>query len=343
MDQMKPIHIGGIKSTVFASRSEKKYFHKLQTRWERQYKIYHNLPFMAVFDLSHGVNKSKTSDKKITISESQWKYLLKTSIDFVLCDDADSPMMCIEYDGLQEGFSAGKHYLPSKTSGDKNRNWKMSFKLAVADTFDFLYIVLGSRHFEDIEDNLKISIVDTLIGEWLAYQILMEDAEQDFSPQKINLSNRQYQSLSKGEREMYKEQWIKSWITPKRVCDKLDEVSPLQQMLRDVFAYFGDVVDVFSIERLVFYNDERKIQPFVQKAIAADDSTNEEAILYGERCIAFHDGHEAKAEVWLPIFKLPNFWGFEIVLRDLVVFLALSRLKLSLCNERQLELQFTDN
>lgn len=339
---MQQIYIGGVKSTVFASRPEKKYYHKLQTRWEEQYRVYHNLPFTAVFNVNCGINKSKTSDKEIMISNSQWQYLLKTSIDFVLCDIYDRPMMCIEYDGLQEGFSAGKHYLPRKTSKDKNRNWKMSFKLAIADTFDFLYIVLGSRHFEDIEHTLKISIADTLIGEWLVYKVLMEDAEREFSLQKIKLSNRQYQTLNKNEQEMYKIQWIKGWMTPERICDKLYELSPLQQMLKDVYEYFG-VVDLFSIERLVYYDDERGIQPFGQKDIASDNSINDEAILYGERCTAIHDGHETKSEVWLPIFKLPNFWGFEIVLRDLVVFLAFSRLKMSFCNERQLELKFNDN
>jgi hypothetical protein len=40
----------GINGTVFASRAERANFNKLQSCWSHQYNIWHNLPFLNIFN-----------------------------------------------------------------------------------------------------------------------------------------------------------------------------------------------------------------------------------------------------------------------------------------------------
>jgi len=318
----------GVKATVFGSRAEGSYFHKLNARWGDKYKLYHNLPYTNVFDLHEGLNRCAISGKTLTLSHSQWQYLLKTSIDYVLCDVDDKPIMCLEYDGLQEGFGAGTQYFPNQTSADTNRSWKMKFKLDVANTFDFLYLVLASRHLEDIEQGSKISIADAIVGEWLVYQELMKEANYFFAPKKIGLTRSEYEKLTPKEQDECKVRWTNKWLTWEKVSAKLAELSPLQQMLKQEFSKIG-TLDGMAISCFVYYNDERKKQPFCVGHPMFDNRNFGDAILYGERHRVHHRGHEAEAEAWIPVIKLPNFWGFEVVLRDLVSFLALHRLNKS--------------
>lgn len=326
-----------IKPHVFGSKSERHYYHKLDTKWGIQYRVYHNLPYTNVFALQQGFNKSDTSSKTITLSKSEWEFLLKTSIDFVLCDNEDRPMMCIEYDGLQEGFSAGSKYVPIQASTDKNRNWKIEFKLKVADTFDFLYIVLASRHFEDINEEAKISIADTIIAEWLVYQTLLDEANKAFSLIKLRWSQQQFMALSIDDQKKLKVKWIKEeWMTPERVIKKLKEKSPLQQAIDQIYLTFSPL-DLVRIECFAYYNDERKKQPFDCGHPAFDDRDFGEAILYGEKRTISHKGYTVEAEAWIPVNKILNFWGFEIVLRDLVSFLALCKLKKIIRTEKDSE------
>jgi hypothetical protein len=280
-----------------------------------------------VFDLQLGANQSATSKKTINLARNQWEYLLKTSIDFVVCDTQDKPLLCVEYDGLQEGFSSGRSYIPTKESEDKNRTWKMELKLEVADTFDFLYVVLGSRHFDDIGQEEKISIADTIIGEWLVYQALIDEASKNFSPQKLGLSSSQYNSLSIQEQNTYKFLWTKyEWLTPERIMEKLQKISPLQQMLAQ--AWLGiENLDLVTISCFVYHKESRKIQPFSCGHPMFDDRDFGDALLYGEKREIFHQNYHIEAEAWIPVFKLSDFWGFEVVLRDLVSFLAMTKLR----------------
>lgn len=43
-------------------------------------------------------------------SQKEIAYLNTTSIDYALCDYSDKPILCIEFDGLCQGFSVGNKY-----------------------------------------------------------------------------------------------------------------------------------------------------------------------------------------------------------------------------------------
>jgi hypothetical protein len=110
----------GVRDTVFGSKMEKRCFLKLDETWGKNYRVYHNLPFLNVF-----TGRSDLLDidgQPFTLSEEEYDLLKKTSIDFTVCDKNDKPLVCIEFDGMQDGFNVGtKYHLRSGSEGRKAR------------------------------------------------------------------------------------------------------------------------------------------------------------------------------------------------------------------------------
>jgi hypothetical protein len=93
-----------VKSSIFGSISERDNYSKLLKQWGDKYRVYHNIPFLMVFELEASEIQNK----------STYEYLKKTSIDYVICNDADKALVGIEFDGLQQGISIGGEYVPKK-------------------------------------------------------------------------------------------------------------------------------------------------------------------------------------------------------------------------------------
>jgi hypothetical protein len=85
-----------------------------------KYRLYHDLPFLNVFNTKDLVNAekllnmSKWLDPKepdrLTVSDVDYNRLKKTSIDYTLCGETTKPILCIELDGLKDGFNIGTKY-----------------------------------------------------------------------------------------------------------------------------------------------------------------------------------------------------------------------------------------
>jgi len=161
----------GVKSTVFASKSERGNYYKLRRTWGETYSVFHNLPFLNVFDTADLVDVSDwRRPRPITLTERETARLKKTSIDYTLCDEQDHPILCIEFDGLQEGFSVGTVYharevIPS-LSVWRREITELKLKVAMGSLFPFF--VVGSREFGDIHPDAKLTTMDAVIGEVLA-------------------------------------------------------------------------------------------------------------------------------------------------------------------------------
>ncbi|WP_310410315.1 hypothetical protein [Chamaesiphon sp. OTE_8_metabat_110] len=113
----------GINKSVFASKAERSHYEKLSRNWGSKYNIWHNLPYLNVFNVNNiidvddymsrvslaalGYNESiKTSPVKLlAVSDKDKNILKKTSIDYTVCNQNDEPILCIEFDGLGEGFN----------------------------------------------------------------------------------------------------------------------------------------------------------------------------------------------------------------------------------------------
>ena len=149
----------GTKKSVFASKAERANYEKLSRRWGEAYRIYHNLPFLHVFETDNVIDFSNWDLKPIHLTDSQLERLKKTSIDYTLCDENDCPILCVEFDGMQQGFNAGNRYY-SDVPANPWRRMIMDLKLRVAHGSFFPFVVVGSVHFGEISSRIKVTIVD---------------------------------------------------------------------------------------------------------------------------------------------------------------------------------------
>lgn len=154
----------GIRKTVFGSSLEKRCFRKLSETWGKDYHVYHNLPFLNVF--TGRTELINDECQPFTLSDEEYDLLKKTSIDFTVCDKKDTPLVCVEFDGLQDGFNVGTNYhLRNGSLGRKARRAVIELKLRAAHGSLFPYLVLGSEEFRGLSEAVRLTIADGLIGE----------------------------------------------------------------------------------------------------------------------------------------------------------------------------------
>src|SRR5258706_3124095 len=121
-----------VKANVFASRAERDNFYKLSRVWGDKYRIYHNLPFLNVFDTRNLIDLSSwESAGPFTLADEDFNRLKKTSIDYTLCDSQDTPIICLEFDGMQKGVNVGTEYFADHSNPDPWRQTIMELKLRV--------------------------------------------------------------------------------------------------------------------------------------------------------------------------------------------------------------------
>jgi hypothetical protein len=197
-----------LRKSVFNSASERRNFEKLARQWGNRYRLYHNLPFLNVFDISNLVDASEwRNPKKIEISAIDLSRLKKTSIDYTLCDTEDRPLVCVEFDGLQEGFNIGMDYY-SDLPSDPWREIIMGLKLNVALGSLFPFFVVGSKYFEKISKDTTLTIVDGIIGSVLASNAAHEHFARGFNPEDAGFTQEKFDELSPPQQHEVIQDWV---------------------------------------------------------------------------------------------------------------------------------------
>lgn len=186
----------GIKKQVFASHSERVNYYKLSRHWGEKYRIYHNLPVLNIFNTEGLEEYSLLNPTPFKLTETDIQRLKKTSIDYTLCNEADEPLICIDFDGLQQGFNLGTQYHTFRPS-DTWRKTITELKLRVAHGSHFPYFILGSTQFQDLSLNLQLTLVDGIVGEVLGEQLGHKRiAEREFHPEDMGWSQSSFDNLS---------------------------------------------------------------------------------------------------------------------------------------------------
>lgn len=131
-------------------------------------------------------------------------------IDFTLCDKLDTPLVCIEFDGLQGGFNVGREYrLRDTKPGRKSRRAFLELKLRVAHGSLFPYFVLGSDQFHGLSDAVRLTIADGLIGEVLSNRACQSRFGAGFDPTECGMSKEEFNNLSTAQQD----DLIANWVT----------------------------------------------------------------------------------------------------------------------------------
>jgi len=192
----------GIRGNVFGSNKEKHLYQELCKTWGNDYNIYHNLPFLNVFTVK--------TDETLKYSDGEYDFLKKTSIDFTLCDKKDTALVCIEFDGFQEGFNVGKTYHRKNGSlGKISRRASIELKLRIAHESHFPYLVIGSDEFSNLSDTVCLTIADGLIGEVMSLRNTYKQIYAGFDPRQCGYSIDEFDALSQTEQSDI----ISNWAT----------------------------------------------------------------------------------------------------------------------------------
>ena len=187
-----------INSSVFGSKIERENFYKLSDAWGAEYRIYHNLPFLNIFSVENLFDWSKL--QIVSLTDVEKGRLKKTSVDYTLCDHNDAPILCIEFDGLQQGYNVGTSYHPLYKTKRTSPEWRkeiIELKLRVANSNLFPFFVVSSQHFRNVSKDTKITIVDGIIGYVLANKAVQKKISLGFKPEEIGYSEDEFSESSR--------------------------------------------------------------------------------------------------------------------------------------------------
>jgi len=243
----------GVKSSVFASKAEKANFERLRKVWGSRYQLYHNLPFLHVYTLVDLLDPE--SCEPLTLSFPDEQRLKKTSIDYVLCDANDKPLICIEFDGMVDSFSAGGKYVHEGYC-DLWRDTIMSLKLKVSRASELCspkavpYVIVSSNEFKDLSPRIKLTLVDGIIGELLASRACAELFSGGFDPEYVGVTQEDFDDLSDAE----KSDLIGDWVMANEVAFEAEhsQIFRANCKLRRMLEERGIFEHGFSIEYLAY-------------------------------------------------------------------------------------------
>jgi hypothetical protein len=185
-----------LKDCIFDSKGEKGLFTHLNFTWKDKFNIYPHLPFTDVIDINtlKGIDQGKRD------------FLLKTTIDYTICDKKDKPLFCIEFDGMSCGYSRYGKCIQLKK--DPCRKKKLELKLKIAEQHRFPFYIISYNEKKYLFEKIHLTIVDGIIGETIANMLFPDRINDDLENSKNILS-----SMSNYERNEY----IQDLVTSKEV------------------------------------------------------------------------------------------------------------------------------
>jgi hypothetical protein len=303
----------GLRDNVFASKAERRNYYKLRRSWEKDYFIYPNLPFLAVFKPSPLID-SRTL-QPLTLTDLELARLKKTSIDYTLCDRDDRPLVCIEFDGLQEGVNVGTRYHTAKPAGDQWRDEILSLKLKVAHGSLFPFFIVSSSEFKDIEQDVQLTILDGIIGEVVSSRRTHERFAQGFSPTFVGLTQEQFDDLLPHDQH----ELVQDWVWGVEVEEDLEH-NPVVRLSAEMAMELG--AHRWSFTYTTYPELPSDAGPVERGRLLRD------AVLYSGVKMTLHtdDCGDIVTSVMLPNFQTPAFSGLGLT-EDIAKIIGMRRYK----------------
>jgi hypothetical protein len=310
-----------VKKHIFGSNIERTVWNKLHHRWGDRYSLHPNLPFLFVFDTHDLLDPTGLPERPPTpfkLSDIEVQRLKKTSIDYTFCDAEDAPLVCIEFDGMLDGYNLGTDYVTAELS-DPWRETITSLKLKVAHGSGFPYFVVGSPQVKDISEAVKLCIVDALVGDVLAGRDFEKRASA-FTPEEIGMTSEEFDRLS----PINQDELVQDWL----IGAEVDADTTNNPVFAAEFELYQKLSERLGI---VKWNVGYLYKPSIESARTVLERAKlmESAKLIGAECtVTTQQFGEVKRTVWLPNFNVPGFspYGFLEELARLVAFDALRQL-----------------
>jgi hypothetical protein len=235
-----------LRKSIFDSAHEKELFNHLESNWKNHFKIYPQLPFTKIFNVD-----------QLNVSFKEKDFILKTNIDYTICDKLDKPLMCIEFDGWSHGYNRGGEYIQIVEDPLRKKKLELKLKIAIEKNFPFYIIAYDEKVY--FSENIHLTVIDGIIGETIAKINFKEKINEYLEDSKGILD-----SMSEYERHEYIQDLVIStefelelkWNPISR------RASEIQSILHDrgivlnfTYQYLSkpelpEIKDFFDIERL---------------------------------------------------------------------------------------------
>ena len=174
-----------LKECIFDGYHEKELFVHLNSMWKDNFNIYPQLPFTKIVDI-----------ETLNISQNERDFLLKTNIDYTVCDKEDKPLMCIEFDGWSHGYNRGGEYI--QIVEDQLRKKKLELKLKIAMEHHFPFYIISYDEKTYLSEKIHLAVIDGIIGETIAKMKFQDKINEYLEDSEDILS-----SMSEYERDEY--------------------------------------------------------------------------------------------------------------------------------------------
>lgn len=174
-----------LKECIFDGFHEKKLFKHLTSMWKDNFNIYPQLPFTKIFDIG-----------TLGINQNEKDFLLKTNIDYTICNKKDKPLMCIEFDGWSHGYNKGAEYI--QIVEDRLRKKKLELKLKISVEHHFPFYIISYDEKMYLLEKIHLTVIDGIIGETIA-KIKFRDKINEYLEDSKDTLN----SMSEYERYEY--------------------------------------------------------------------------------------------------------------------------------------------
>lgn len=144
-----------LKTCIFDGYHEREVFGHLNSMWQDRFNIYPQLPFTKIFDI-----------ETLNVNQREKDFLLKTNIDYTICNKEDTALMCIEFDGWSHGYNRGGEYV--QIVKDSLRKKKLELKLRIAMEHRFPFYIISYEEYMYLLEELHLTVIDGIIGQTIA-------------------------------------------------------------------------------------------------------------------------------------------------------------------------------
>ena len=148
-----------LRNTVLESVLEANTFQTLELRWSPKFKVFPSLPLLKIFQ----VDSNELDAKEL------W-YFQKSSVDYTICLANNQPILSIEFEGVNGGFSRDGIYSPEHKIIDPMGNHRTDLLLKVAKRVNYPIMLISYEEVKNFDEEDTITILFGVIKQLFAQE-----------------------------------------------------------------------------------------------------------------------------------------------------------------------------
>lgn len=148
-----------LRNAVLESMLEANTFQPLALRWSPKFKIFPSLPLLKIFQ----VDSDELDAKEL------W-YFRRSSVDYTICLANNQPILSIEFEGINGGFSREGVYSPEHKIIDPMGNHRKDLMLKVAKKVNFPLMLISYEELKNFDEEDAVTILFGVIKKLFAQE-----------------------------------------------------------------------------------------------------------------------------------------------------------------------------